>query len=142
MAEDEFWPDVNIASLVDYDIAWEAERRRLEYNEGTALFPRLPLRLPTGGSFSVGLNTTFRDAGTQDSYTSSPSLHFVQPLLKGGGVAVATANLRSAEAPGFRLHPLKGDRAGQWSVRVSGNWRVVFRFEDGEAVAVDLIDYH
>ena len=48
----------------------------------------------------------------------------------------------SADAPGFRLHPLKGDRSGQWSVRVSGNWRVVFRFEDGEAVDVDLIDYH
>ena len=48
----------------------------------------------------------------------------------------------SADAPGFRLHPLKGDRAGQWSVRVTGNWRVVFRFEDGEAVDVDLIDYH
>ena len=48
----------------------------------------------------------------------------------------------SADAPGFRLHPLKGDRAGLWSVRVSGNWRVVFRFEDGEAVDVDLVDYH
>ena len=48
----------------------------------------------------------------------------------------------STDAPGFRLHPLKGDRARQWSVRVSGNWRVVFRFEDGEAVDVDLIDYH
>ena len=46
------------------------------------------------------------------------------------------------QCAGFRLHPLKGDRAGQWSVRVSGNWRVVFRFEDGEAVDVDLIDYH
>ena len=32
----------------------------------------------------------------------------------------------SADAPGFRMHPLRGDRAGQWSVRVSGNWRVVF----------------
>ena len=49
---------------------------------------------------------------------------------------------RSADAPGFRLHPLTGDRAGQWSVRVSGNLRVVFRFEGGEAVDVDLIDYH
>ena len=49
---------------------------------------------------------------------------------------------RSADAPGFRLHPLKGDRAGQWSVRVSGNWRMVHRFEDGEAVDADLIDYH
>ena len=48
----------------------------------------------------------------------------------------------AADAPGFRLHPLKGGRAGRWSVRVSGNWRVVFRFEDGEAVDVDLIDYH
>ena len=48
----------------------------------------------------------------------------------------------SANAPGFRLHPLKGDRSGQWSVRVSGNWRVVFRFKDREAVDVDLIDYH
>ena len=49
---------------------------------------------------------------------------------------------RSADAPGFRLHPQKRDRAGQWSVRVSGNWRVVFRFEDPEAVDGDLIDYH
>ena len=44
--------------------------------------------------------------------------------------------------PGFRLHPLSGNLRGLWSVRVSGNWRVVFRFEEGEAVDVDLIDYH
>ena len=44
--------------------------------------------------------------------------------------------------PSYRLHPLKGDRRGLWSVRVSGNWRIVFRFVDGEAVDVDLIDYH
>ena len=49
---------------------------------------------------------------------------------------------RSADAPGFWLRPLKGDRAGQWSVRVSGNWRVVFRFEDGEVVDADLVDHH
>ena len=46
------------------------------------------------------------------------------------------------QLPGYRLHPLTGDRRGQWSVRVSGNWRIVFRFEDGVAVAVTLIDYH
>ncbi len=44
--------------------------------------------------------------------------------------------------PGYRLHPLQGDRAGQWSIRVSGNWRVVFRFEHNEVVDVDLVDYH
>ena len=47
-----------------------------------------------------------------------------------------------ASQPGYRLHPLKGDMAGLWSIRVSGNWRVVFRFEDNEAVDVDLVDYH
>ena len=45
------------------------------------------------------------------------------------------------DLPGFRLHPLKGDLAGFWSVTVSGNWRVIFRFEGGHADAVDLIDY-
>ena len=47
------------------------------------------------------------------------------------------AHSGSVHAPGFRLHPLKGDRAAQWSVRFSGNWRVVFLFEDGQAMDVD-----
>lgn len=47
-----------------------------------------------------------------------------------------------ATRPGYRLHPLKGDMAGLWSIRVTGNWRVVFRFKDSEAVDVDLVDYH
>ena len=46
------------------------------------------------------------------------------------------------DLPGFRLHPLKGDRAGYWAISVSRNWRVVFRFEGGDATDVDLIDYH
>ena len=46
------------------------------------------------------------------------------------------------DLPGFRLHRLKGDLAGLWSVTVSANWRVVFRFEGGYASDVDLIDYH
>jgi len=46
------------------------------------------------------------------------------------------------DLPGYRLHPLKGSLAGFWSVTVSGNWRIVFRFEDGDVNDVDLIDYH
>ena len=46
------------------------------------------------------------------------------------------------DLPGFRLHPLRGDLAGHWSVTVSANWRIVFRFEGGHASDVDLIDYH
>jgi len=44
--------------------------------------------------------------------------------------------------PGYRLHGLKGNRKGQWAVSVSGNWRVVFEFEGGDATNVDLVDYH
>ena len=45
-------------------------------------------------------------------------------------------------APGFGLHPLTGDLKGFWAVTVSANWRVVFRFEEGDAVDVDYVDYH
>ena len=43
--------------------------------------------------------------------------------------------------PGFRLHPLKGERKGFWAVTVRANWRVIFRF-DGGADVVDYVDYH
>jgi len=46
------------------------------------------------------------------------------------------------DLPGYRLHPLRGSRKGMWSVTISGNWRIVFRFEDGDAFDVDLVDYH
>jgi len=43
--------------------------------------------------------------------------------------------------PGFRLHPRKGDLKGFWSVWVSGNWRIIFRFENSNAYDLDIIDY-
>ena len=46
------------------------------------------------------------------------------------------------DLPGYRLHPLKGSLKGSWSVTLSGNWRIIFRFEDGDAFDVDLLDYH
>jgi proteic killer suppression protein len=44
--------------------------------------------------------------------------------------------------PGYRLHALKGDLKGYWSVTISGNWRIIFTFENGDAFDVDLVDYH
>ena len=46
------------------------------------------------------------------------------------------------DLPSFRLHPLKGDMAGFWSVTIQANWRIVFRFEEENVTDVDLIDYH
>lgn len=50
--------------------------------------------------------------------------------------------VRNMALPGFALHPLKGKFKGLWAVSVSGNWRVVFRFERNNAYDVDLVDYH
>jgi proteic killer suppression protein len=46
------------------------------------------------------------------------------------------------DIPRYRLHPLKGDLKGLWSVTVRANWRIVFRFEGEDAFDVELIDYH
>ncbi len=54
----------------------------------------------------------------------------------------ASAGPHDMDLPGFRLHPLKGDRAGLWAVTVRANWRIAFRFEDGHALDVDYLDYH
>jgi proteic killer suppression protein len=44
--------------------------------------------------------------------------------------------------PGLRFHPLKGDLRGVFAVNISGNWRLIFRFEGEDAVDVDYVDYH
>jgi proteic killer suppression protein len=55
---------------------------------------------------------------------------------------VAASPEEAAPFPGLRLHQLKGDKKGMWSITVSGNWRVIFRFEDGDVHDVDFVDYH
>ena len=54
----------------------------------------------------------------------------------------AAATVQDMDAPGLALHALKGGLAGHWAVKVSGNWRVTFRFEQGEAHVVNYQDYH
>lgn len=67
-------------------------------------------------------------------------------------VNVATRKLTQIEAattleflrspPGNRLEPLKGDRAGQYSIRINEQWRLCFRWHDGNAWDVEIVDYH
>ncbi len=54
----------------------------------------------------------------------------------------AAPSVAHMDLPGFRLHPLKGELKGFWSITVRANWRVIFRFEDGGAEDVDYVDYH
>ena len=74
------------------------------------------------------------------SRVSASQIQRIKQILLLLDAARSPSNINSR--PGFRLHPLKGDRTGQWSMTVSKNWRIVFRFVNGEAVDIDLVDYH
>jgi proteic killer suppression protein len=52
------------------------------------------------------------------------------------------ATPQELDLPGYRLHPLKGELKGFWSVTVRANWRIIFRFQAADAFEVELIDYH
>lgn len=54
----------------------------------------------------------------------------------------AADSIQALGLPGFRLHPLKGTLSGKYSIRVTRNWRITFRFENGDVFDVNLEDYH
>jgi proteic killer suppression protein len=58
------------------------------------------------------------------------------------GLLDSVAAVDGMNAPGLNLHPLKGDKKGIWAVTVQANWRVTFRFLDGDAEVVNYEDYH
>ena len=58
-----------------------------------------------------------------------------------GLLDVATSS-RDMDLPGYRLHALSGDLRGFWSIRVSANWRLIFRMDEEDVYDVDLVDYH
>ncbi|MEZ5836609.1 MAG: type II toxin-antitoxin system RelE/ParE family toxin [Geminicoccaceae bacterium] len=74
-----------------------------------------------------------------DASRINPQLERVRRILT---LLQGAEQIEDMNLPGFVLHPLTGELRGFWSVRVSGNWRLTFRFEDGHAFDVDLVDYH
>ena len=72
-------------------------------------------------------------------YQEKPGVPFI---LTTDTVLDRSRGPRDIDLPGLRLHPLKGRLQGHYAVTISGNWRVTFRFEDGDAVDVDYQDYH
>ena len=64
-------------------------------------------------------------------------------LLEDRLAALNTAqSIGDMNIPGYRLHPLKGNRKGRWAIKVSGNWRLTFEFRDGDIYVLDYEDYH
>jgi len=54
----------------------------------------------------------------------------------------STTDIDNLRIPGYNLHQLKGDRREAWSIKVSGNWRITFKFRDNDAYDLNLEDYH
>ncbi|MEO6165084.1 MAG: type II toxin-antitoxin system RelE/ParE family toxin, partial [Candidatus Binatia bacterium] len=88
---------------------------------------------------------SFRHRGLRRFYTTGSGRELPPALLeKISDILLAIDEAEQPQDvalfPGWRLHPLKGELKGFWSVTVSGNWRVIFRFEKGDAFDLDLVD--
>ena len=92
VAEDKFWPDATVRPFTQFTIL-DGENR--PDSRGGGLSPGLTLRVPTGGRFAVTYNNVVDDRD-MTSYSTLLTLGFTQPLLKGGGVAVNTASVKTA----------------------------------------------
>jgi proteic killer suppression protein len=89
---------------------------------------------------------SFRHKGLREFFETGDSakiaaehkkrLRLILTLLNAAGDA------RDMNFPGSNLHRLKGKLKDFWAVKVSGNWRIIFRFENGKALDVDYLDYH
>ena len=89
---------------------------------------------------------SFRHRGLEALYAGRTARRVAsEHVRKLGDILAALDRSRrpaDMDLPGFRLHPLKGELAGHHAVRVSGNWRVTFRFAEGQVLDVDYVDYH
>jgi len=89
---------------------------------------------------------SFRDRNTEALYREGTSKRFAAIAKTAArkldmiDAATAVEDLRAP--PGNRLELLKGDRAGQHSVRINDQWRVCFVWRDGDAFDVEIVDYH
>lgn len=90
---------------------------------------------------------TFADRHTQELYATGKSKRFPADIGKRAArkleyVDLATQLNDLKVPPGNRLHALEGDRKGQHSISINDQWRVCFRFVDGDAYDVEICDYH
>jgi toxin HigB-1 len=90
---------------------------------------------------------TFADRHTQQLYLTGRSRRFPPDIARRAARKLdqvdAASRIEDLQVlPGNRLHELHGDRAGQHAISVNDQWRICFRFEDGDAFEVEVCDYH
>jgi len=90
---------------------------------------------------------TFRDRTTQELYATGKARRFPADVAKRAARKLEYLDLATClddlkVPPSNRLHALKGDRKGQYSISINDQWRICFRFVDGDAYDVEICDYH
>jgi proteic killer suppression protein len=90
---------------------------------------------------------SFADTETQRFYATGKSRRYPPAIRTRAAMRLlqldAATRLDDLRLPpSNRLEPMKGDRRGQWSIRINNQWRVCFRFEGGDAFDVEIVDYH
>ena len=90
---------------------------------------------------------TFADKRTQELYTKGKSRRFPQSVAVRAARKLEYVDLAARVEdlnvpPGNRLHALSGNRQGQYAIAINDQWRICFRFEDGDAYEVEVCDYH
>jgi proteic killer suppression protein len=90
---------------------------------------------------------TFADSDTERFYASGKSRRMPAEIRKRAAMRLLQLNAATGIddlrlPPSNRLEQLRGDRAGQWSMRINEQWRVCFRFKNGDAFDVEIVDYH
>ena len=78
----------------------------------------------------------------EEGDTSGVNAQHVEKIEHVLGLLEVAQEIADMNVPSFRLHPLQGDLKGFYAVTIRANWRIVFRFEAGQALDVDLVDYH
>lgn len=97
-------------------------------------------------TMEFGMIVSFRHKGLEQFFKTGSTAgirphHAPRLRIQLTALNSATA-LRDVDAPGWRLHPLHGELQGHWAISVNGNWRLSFRFLDGDVEMLDYIDYH
>ena len=85
-------------------------------------------------------SATHQFAEDSKSKFSGLDVEAAEDMLAMLDAATALSDISPLKSVG--LHPLKGDRKGQWAMTINGPWRLCFRFEDGQAYDVEIVDYH
>ena len=90
---------------------------------------------------------TFADIETESFFATGKSRRLPTEILKWAAMRLsqihAATRIEDLRLPtSNQLEKLSGDRAGQWSIRINGQWRICFRFEGADAFDVEVVDYH